>query len=236
MYSVILSPDAFRLIMSSTLEAYAVPHGRNDDPNHYRPLETYGALWGYSVTRDGETIFHITAADIDSSAHRTPNWVRRKHEALCLKSGFYKRYNRELEYLGDFHSHPYSAEADGVRITARDVESQHCYRFSGTPGDDQSDSGDFADVKYLKEANFPYRIGFVATVYKMTKVVANPREEWLDGVSAIRFTYNGPDADETTRSFRCWLKAYIFPDETNTPASDNVVTLLCPSLGFLPCE
>lgn len=108
MNTVILSPDAFRLIISSALEAYAVPHGKNHDPSKHTPLETCGAIWGYETENHGNKYFHIVAVDVDTSANRQPGSVASKPASIEVKKGFYERYNPELKYLGDFHSHPWS--------------------------------------------------------------------------------------------------------------------------------
>lgn len=108
MYTVIVSHDAFRTIVSSALEAYSIPHGKRRNIKDHTPLETYGTSWGYSTEREDGTVFNIVAADVDSSAHRTTGWVLQKSEAFSLKNSFYKKYYPEIEYLGDFHSHPYS--------------------------------------------------------------------------------------------------------------------------------
>lgn len=228
MYTVIISHDAFRTVVSSALEAYTVPHGRRRNIEAHSPLETYGTSWGYSAKRDDMTVFNVVAADVDSSAHRTSGWVRRKAEAFQIKSEFYKKYFPELEYLGDFHSHPYSQEEDDLK-SARELESQHLYRFSSI----ENESDDFDSVLSLKmEGKLNYQVGLVTTIYRMSNVVNNPLHSHLDKGSAIRFTYNGVDADGYEKSFRCWLKAYVFPEHTSKPAKDKDVRLLCPSLGF----
>lgn len=240
MYTVILSPDAFRLIVSSALEAYAVPHGKNHNPATHIPLETCGAVWGYETTNknaNGDNkYFHIVAVDIETSAHRTANSVGSKSSSIEVKTGFYERYNPELKYLGDFHSHPWSqgekVDDSHTLHTAQNVEKFKRYRFSGDP---KKKNGDFGSVAHLIEnEKLPYQIGLVATIYRMTNVVNDPLHSYLDKKSAFRFTYNGKDASGQIKSFRCWVKAYVFPNNNCDPAPNTEVKLQCSALGFLP--
>jgi hypothetical protein len=231
MYTVILSPEAFRVIIASTLEAYAAPHGRNHDVVKHTPLETVGAIWGYKTERDGNEYFHITAADVDTSAHRANGHVTSKPSAIKIKRGFYQEYSPELSYLGDFHSHPWSQGEMNV-ATAQNVERQRLYRFSGDPA---KNTDDFKSVSWLKSQKFPYKVGVVATMYRMTNVVENKLHAFLDTKSAFRFTYTGDDVTGNKKSFRCWVKVYVFPDDTTCiPAPDSQVKLHCSALGFFP--
>jgi len=243
MDKVILSPEAFRQILSSALEAYAVPQGRSQNEKSHNPLETYGSLWGFSKEEDGNCHFLITAADTETSAHRRPDSVLRKIGAQHIKAGLNEQFNPELSYLGDFHSHPYSQGEKVPTIhggettlnTAQDVEVSRVFRFSGKPG---NKDGDFASVRCLKASNAPYRVGIVATIYRMSVCVENDRTSYLteysDQKSAIRFTYTGPDASGQRISFRCWLKAYTFNgnDDIHTPFSE--ISLQCGTLGLKP--
>ena len=245
MFSVIVSPEAFRTIIASTLEGYLVPHGRRNANNH-QPLETYGASYGYKVQRGDEAVYNVLAADVDSSAYRRNGEVSSKTQACWIKSGFYKRYHPELDYLGTFHSHPYSCGEfkdiekgyDGL-TTPQHAENMRLYRFSGRPHvgipknkTEIEAEKDFGMVRDLKECGLSYQVGLVATVFEMSTVVKNPLHGHLDSKSAIRFTYNGTNTGGVTKSFRCWLKAYVFPDDTNKPAKDASVTLSCPSVGL----
>jgi hypothetical protein len=236
MYTVILSPDAFRLIVSSALEAYAVPHGANHNPGKHIPLETCGAIWGYETESENNKYFHVVAVDVDTSAHRKPDCVASKLPSIEVKKGFYERYNPELKYLGDFHSHPWSqgekVEGYGYELkTAQNIEQHRLYRFSGSPKDI---SGDFESVAWLKKQKLSYQIGLVTTIYRMRNVVNDPLHSFLDEKSAFRFTYNGKDASGNLKSFRCWVKAYVFPKNSCEPAPNTEVKLQCSALGFLP--
>lgn len=233
MYKVIVASDAFRQIFSSALEAYSVPHGKDVNLDNHKPRETYGTLWGYSTKNCDDTIFNILSADVDSSAHRTTDWVRRKKGAQIVKNGFNQQFHPELSYFGDFHSHPYSLGEFGLQ-NAQEVENGRLYRFSGS---DEGETEDFASVKDIKQQGLAYNVGIVATIFRMTNRVANQPAYLLDApdkYSALKFTYTGADADDEETSFRCWLKAYVFIDASAKPLSDDKVRIHCGPLGLIP--
>lgn len=217
-------------MVSSALEAYAVPHGKKHDEDGHTPLETYGSVWGYVTEKCGHTYFHVVAADPETSADRKPGSVLAKVASSRVKGGFYGLFSPELGYLGDFHSHPYSQGEYGLG-TAQHVEKRRYYRFSGIPGDK---SGDFASVRSLKAQGLQYRVGIVVTIFKMKNKVIDPLHGFLDRKSAVRFTYSGSDAKGVQRSFRCWIKAYTFLDADDKPTADAHVRIQCGALGLVP--
>lgn len=229
-YTIIISSDAFRQMVSSALEAYAVPDGKKHKDEGHVPLETYGSIWGYSTEKEDGVYYHVVVADPETSADRRPGWVQSKVASSRVKRGFYERYCPELGYLGDFHSHPYSQGENGFK-TAQHVERARFYRFSGEPG---KKDGDFASVLSLKQRGLPYRVGLVVTVYRLSNMMQDPKHDYLDRKSAVRFTHNGPDGKGTLRSYRCWLKAYAFAGGDDTPVEDKHVRLHCGSLGMVP--
>jgi hypothetical protein len=230
MHTIILSAEAFRQIVSSALEAYAVPHGRRKSTTNHLPLETCGSIWGYRTEQEDESYFHVVAADPETSAERKSDYVINKVGANRIKAGFYRTYSPELCYLGDFHSHPYWEGTDNLS-TAQHVEKKLYYRFSGEPG---GRNGDFASVRELKKGGLRYQVGLVVTVYKLRNKVKNRLHGFLDGKSVVRFTYNGVDSDNNDSSYRCWIKAYIFENSDDSPASDKSVKLQCATLGLIP--
>jgi hypothetical protein len=104
----------FFTIITSALEAYKVSH--HDGNKSHIPIETYGNLWGYlaDTRRKNEMVFRVVQADVDTSATRQADSVRPKQEAFSTKVEFIDTFMPELEYLGDFHSHPYDFGNDGV--------------------------------------------------------------------------------------------------------------------------
>ena len=241
MYTVILSDDAVRVMVASALEAYSSPHGRNLDVEKHVPLETIGAIWGYETQRNGQTCFHVVSADVETSAHRRPDSVRPKVESFEIRKGFYQFMNPEVQCLGEFHSHPWhrgETPLDGKVIQGpQDIEKQRLYRFSGEPiGAKGKPTGDYC---LPSSSGFPYRIGLVVTLYRMNNQVLDPLHRYIDSYSGFRFTYFGPigfDDDKKPEmvSFRCWIKAHVFPNGDATPAADEDVQLQCAALGFLP--
>lgn len=208
---VSISDQVFFTIVTSALEAYKVSHPEYDGKDHV-PIETYGNLWGYQAkTKRNETVFRIVLADVDTSAVRSPNSVRPQQLSFSLKQEFVDYFYPELEYLGDFHSHPYDFENDRVDNVLQ-LERKRLFCFS---------VGDFEHVKYLKETR-NYRVGVVATVFE---VPGNMRRKnthiGREDFSCIRFVHD---------DLSVWIKAYVFigPDQV----ADTEVGLMCSSVGF----
>jgi hypothetical protein len=214
-YIVSLSEQAFFTMISSALEAYEIKHarGRAFDLSENR-LETYGNLWGYEAsTRRRETVLHVSLADVDTSALRRKDSVTPDVESFRLKQNLVDWLRPELEYLGDFHSHPYDEENDGVKST-RQLEAERLYAFS---------PADFERVPELgPERKKSYRVGLVATLFKGSNELRR-RNQYIneENGSCIRFSYEG---------FTIWLQCYVF--EKRQPVDDGKVALLCPAIGF----
>lgn len=233
-YTVTLSDDAFRVAVMAALEAYCVPHGSNTSVNAHTPLETTGAVWGIARTDAfGNLIYQVESVDVDTSAEMQSTGVAQKPAAIALKTSFTEKYTPHFQYLGDFHSHPYSqGEVVGTKKleTPQHAEQAKVYRFSGnhTPP-----SSDFGSVETMRKMGLDYRVGLVVTLFQMQYAVAHGRRAYLDGKSAIRLTFNGTGIHGTKETFRIWIKAYVFPDPTAiVPAADNDVVLQCPIAGF----
>lgn len=209
-YIVSIADQAFFTITTSALEAYKVSHPEYKGKEHV-PIETYGNLWGYqSQTKRDEQVLRVILADVDTSATRTPNSVRPQQESFSLKEEFVDSYYPELEYLGDFHSHPYDFENDKVDNVLQ-LERRKLYHFS---------SGDFNHVRYLQEKR-RYRLGIVTTIYEMPKQVSRKSiHVGKEDFSCIRFTYE---------RLSVWIKAYVF---INQQIQDTNIALTCPTLGF----
>jgi hypothetical protein len=208
-----LSESAFFTIVAAALEAFEISHTSTPGVPHV-PVETYGNLWGYETrSRNGERILHISMADVETSADRSGGAVQPKDESFELKQGLIARFKPELEYLGDFHSHPYDFDNDKVK-TALEVEREEYFRFS---------PDDFKHVKSLKETR-AYRVGLVTTVFRAAKHV--PRNDGYvciekEHYSCIRFSYD---------DLIIWIKAHVFADKN--AINDQKVVLLCPAVGF----
>lgn len=236
---VVITNEAFRAMVISALEGYLVPHGRRVSATDHRPVETFGTLWGFIThkPKTEELIYHLTLADVDSSAYREAESVTEKEQAIRIKSAYLDKFNPELHYLGDFHSHPWHRDYDlkehpyvesAQKLEqGRTIEGERPYQFS---------KQDFDWVHSLRAAGRDYRVGVVVTIYQMKNVKIDTSTVYLDGHSAIRFTYNGPDASGKERSFRIWIKAYVYDEvgehETDAPIDDGHVILICPAIGM----
>lgn len=214
-YIVSLSEQAFFTLISSALEAYEIKHagGRAFDKAENR-LETYGNLWGYEAnTKRQETVLHISLADVDTSAVRQKDSVTPITETFHMKENLVDWLRPELEYLGDFHSHPYDEENDGVKST-REIEKEKFYAFS---------DADFERVPQLgPDRRKTYRVGLVATLFRGSKELRR-RSQYIDeeNGSCIRFAYE---------DFTIWLQCHVF--EKRRAVADSKVVLLCPAIGF----
>lgn len=233
-HTVSLSDDAFRVAVMAALEAYCVPHGSNTSVNAHTPLETTGAVWGLVQTDAfNNLIYQVKSVDVDTSAEMQAAGVAQKPAAIALKTSFTEKFTPHFQYLGDFHSHPYS---EGEVINGKTLETpQHAekakvYRFSGTSSPPTSD---YRSVSTMRNMGLEYRVGLVVTLFRMKYAVKHQRRAYIDSRSAIRLTFNGTGLHGTKQTFRIWIKAHVFPDPTNiTPAPDEDVILQCPIAGF----
>ena len=232
-YIVSLSEQAFFTVVASSLEAFSVNHGEDgqdseeededdtpsddevgaDEDDQSRPRETYGNLWGYKVqTMRGETVLHITMADVDTSARCDDESADPKPQAFRLKQDLIDSLRPELNYLGDFHAHPYHYKHDGV-TSALDIERRALHDFS---------RADFRHARHLAQRR-NYQVGLVATVYRGKKHVER-KSKYIgeNGFSCLRFC-----CGELT----IWLKCYVF-EENGERIRDAKVALLCTAIGF----
>lgn len=210
---VSISEHAFFSITAAALEAYEIARLNSLVIPHV-PIESYGNLWGYEAqSKRGERVLHVSMADIETSADCKPGSVEPNNESFILKRDLIDRFRPELEYLGDFHSHPYDLVNDNVK-SALQVEDQECYRFSPS---------DIRHVKALKETR-RYRVGLVTTVFKSDKG-RRLKDEYVrvetENYSCIRFSYD---------KFTIWIKAHVYGEKN--AIDDQRVALLCPAIGF----
>jgi len=218
----------------AALEAYCVPHGNNKSMSTHTPLETTGAIWGTTKTDAfGNLIYQVESVDVDTSAEMQAASVAQKPHAIALKTSFTEKFTPHFQYLGDFHSHPYSEGeivAGKTLGTPQHAEQSKVYRFSGTP---KPATSDYGSVVAMRNMGLEYRVGLVVTLFRMKYAVNHPRRAYLDEKSAIRLTFNGTGIHGKRETFRIWIKAHVFPDPNGaTPASDQDVILLCPIAGF----
>lgn len=216
-YIVRLSESAIISICLSAMEAYSVTHkGRKKTIKS--KLETYGTLWGSSIKLvNGKRLYNIEMACVDTSAEIESDSCSYNDMAITLKRDVISSYWPHLEFLGDFHSHPYSDLSE--------VSSIKGYYFSEGDIDDLKDN-----QKFWKKHK--YRVGLVITIASMGK--ASKKEPgWLNdkNKNTVIFSFG---------NYRLWITAYIvFKEDGTLKYSEDdadFVLLDCPALVGLRCE
>jgi hypothetical protein len=209
-----LSDSAFFTIVTSALEAYSVCHPATPEDEHV-PVETYGNLWGYQVqTKRKESLLHVVLADSDVSAAREPKCVTPADGAFTLKSDFADQFFPELEYLGDFHSHPW--HVDEIKT---ELELQREKLYEQSPDDHKH-------AKSSHEYGRPYRLQIIATVFERPDMVSRKSGHLKDDLSCIRFQYDMKTV---------WIKAYAYQinsdNNTSRKVNKDKIALICPCAG-----
>ncbi|MBK5970516.1 MULTISPECIES: hypothetical protein [Thiorhodovibrio] len=216
-YLVLLSENALISLVLSSLEAYAVEK-RGARGKNKKELETYGSIYGQHTTlADGRTLFRLEMAQTDTTARQTTCSVQYSEEAISLKRAALGAFWPHLDYLGDFHSHPYR------NIT----EARKCQGF-------YLSEGDRANLdRHWKSfwKNLRYRLGLVVTVAPMQR--ARESMSWWDGkgLNCLQFTIG---------NFRLWISAFCVFEENSkgcyTEDQDEGVELSAPALTGLVWE
>lgn len=212
---VSISEQAFFSIITTALESYKLDHVLRDGDMGAR-VETFGHLWGYlQDLKGGDQVYRIVWADTSTAVVRDKVSVAYDEAAQNLKQEFVDTFFPEVSYLGDYHSHPYSSEEDGVK-TELELERAELYKFS---------DADFRSVRALQsESALEYRVGLVVTVFEREQQVSRTQKR-LDGESCIRFQYS---------DMTIWLKAYVWSadsEQNYRRKACKMVRLVCPSLS-----
>lgn len=214
-YVVKITEDAFIEMCLSALEAYVVSES-DGEGDKLDPVETYGQIWGNQATmRDGTTVFTIKKVTIDTSAERTPGSCSSDKEALLVKTNFVESFFPDIEFMGDFHTHPY------IKNT-REIKQEEYYEFS-TADKKSVEKLDFFD-------GFPYRVGLVMTLSAVDSQEPLPTlsTRIKDDYSVIEFHFS---------NYRIWLQAYatyLTPYDNRKLTKDNV-WLEVPAINGLEC-
>lgn len=209
-----LSDSTFFTIVTSALEAYKISQP-GVPKNEHVPLETYGNLWGYQIqTKRNESLLHVALADSDISAVREPNRVTPVDEAFHLKRDFADHFFPELEYLGDFHSHPYHTNE-----IKTELELQRLKLHEESPADRRS-------AKFLQQDGRPYRLQIIASVFEREEAINRRPGHLKDDLSCIRFQYDMKTV---------WIKAYAYrlnaADNSSRRVDKDKIALICPHAG-----
>jgi len=215
-YVVRLSEGALIGMILNGLEAYAVMHDRRA-----RFVETYGCLFGYQSTmHDRRTLYQVEMANIDTSAKRRPDGVKYFPEAMILKAETMHAYWPHLQYLGDFHTHPYDS-CTRVRRARKEK--------GDAAGDDKGYFFSRGDKKSLatlseqcRESNISYRVGLAVTIAPLEGKKKEPAY-----VHSNCLAFN-------IKRHRMWITAYCAFQEEDawlyTENRDSTVLLECQSV------
>lgn len=216
---VILSEQAFFTIVTAALECYENPPGNSE-----LPVETYGLLWGHEGrSRRNERILKIQMAGASISADGKADSVEPHDRALDVQRFVIDSYIPELEYLGDFHSHPWDAEADGIKS---DLEIQRKF-LKMSPEDVACVRHIHQKHKETGDADFSHRLSLITSVFKHPNGIARTTGHISEGDrSCIRFCHAG---------LTIWIQAYAWEiSDTEVgwrKVQQRTVELICPSLG-----
>lgn len=232
MINITINELALAHMMASAMEAYLVPHPSQDCASH-TPVETYGSIFGSIRQYSTDTSINIDLlyASTHVMTNRQPDSCEYRMQSNFLHQAVHTRVVPSLQFLGDYHSHPYTCGEilhDGSCIDARLIERSSLYQFSGTPGGIE---GDFGDIRQRVNV-VPVYVGLVITLYKMRSEGSLNRARYVDGKSALYYDYSGDSGSGQSVNFRCWVKAYGFATGSSTPIDDSQVQIYCPALGL----
>lgn len=106
-YQVTLSESAFFQISAAALESYIVKR-----KGKRKALECYGTLWGHMKSQDCHVLYHVEEATLDATAEASSSAVVPNSHNLRLRKEFMGSFRPHLDFLGDFHTHPYDSVAE----------------------------------------------------------------------------------------------------------------------------
>ena len=156
----------------------------------------------------------MSLADVDTSATRTPSHVVSLDQALQLKKDFADTYFPELEYLGDFHSHPYETKDVKTELAVERKTLQ------------ERSSADTAWVKDIQKTESTHRLSLITTIFERDNPVARQEGHVNGDRSCLRFRYD---------SMTVWIKVYVFQmsqtDRKHRKVACKKVAVVCPSIG-----
>ena len=108
-YLVNVSEAAFQSMVIATIESFLVPGRSGKSGRLIRQRETFGLLWGYeTVTASKGRCFNVDVAIVDANAERGRSSVIPSRGLETVNRAL-PTYWPNLKFLGDFHSHPWSA-------------------------------------------------------------------------------------------------------------------------------
>jgi hypothetical protein len=217
-YVVSIAESALIQLCQAGLEAYITLQHIPGQRRRRRELETYGQIWGHEARlRDGRTLYDVQMASVDTSALREPLYVQPEPKALDIKVDLMASCWPHLEFLGDFHTHPYGTvqlalKSKGYRL------SEKTTTVDGTDGDIEAYQADTSVRRHS------FRVALVLAIGRLKNKV-KPNPDWIGDWATIQFTLS---------NFRMWIKSYIIQEEDKqiaiTSHNSSDVFLACPAL------
>lgn len=211
-----LSERALVSLLLNCLEAYSISNLNIKGKGHPRKrLEIAGCLFGNEIAmKSGEVLYQIEMANVDTTARQERSSVHQNYQAALIKVNLVSSFWPHLEYLGDFHSHPYG-------------KYNEVYRDEGFSLSETDRKDILEDENFWKGLN--YRVGIVITIGSMERA---SRKE------CISIADNCLEA--TLGNFKVWITAYCAYESGGklvlTEDKDPSVILDCPSLNGLRWE
>lgn len=221
-YIVRLSENAVISMILNALEAYAISHQNISGKGKPKfRIESGGSLFGHEIILpDEQKVYQIDVASTDTSAEMGRSELALQREAALLKIDLVSSFWPHLEYIGDFHTHPYKHYKEVLEIKGKG------YYFSK---DDEENSKELAS--YLKKRNMRYRVGLAVTIGYMKR--------WGEK----ECTYIDSNENCLVANFgnlKLWIAAYCTYSDNGkislTKDKDPSVTLDCPALMGLVWE
>lgn len=214
-YVIRISESSLISMLLSCLEAYSVSHRKNG--RRRTALETYGLLFGSEVRLpDEKTLYSIELVSVDTSAGRERSACTPSPKALELKKDLITPFFPQYEFLGDYHSHPYT------KPYTEELMGTDCFKFSPC---------DYAHILGASDywIKHNYRVGMVVTITLLKRKSA--RQNRMIDTNIMEFTFG---------NYRLFLAGYVGlldeDDEGLEIAGNGDVTLFCPSLMGLSGE
>lgn len=218
-YVVRVSENSLISLILNALEAYCIYH-KNINSHDNIKLETFGNLFGYETRlADGQTIYQIEVVNTDTSAKQSNGSVFYNTEAIALKIDTITSFWPHLDYLGEFHSHPYDNYKDAIK-----TEEGKGFYLS---------KGDREDLTVNSEfwGKYRHRVGILITIGSMERV-GRRETQWVNS--------NFNCVELNLGNFKIWLAAYCSYTKDDkmffTKDNDKLVTLDCPHLTGLQWE
>ncbi|ACS83947.1 hypothetical protein ACS247_14365 [Musicola paradisiaca] len=184
---VITSAALFQMVVAG-LETYCIQHPHKQDIG----VECFGRIWGQYQAGKKRSKFQVTSMTIDTSAKMHQNWALPRDDTEALKRAIGEVFRDELIYLGDFHTHPYTAQE--VR-SAKQIRKQTLYQFSD---DDKERSLSCEPIE-----DTTLTLSIVLTLFRQQRE-NTARDDRIDD-NTFEFSLG---------NIKCWLHAQVYNVDT----------------------